>query len=90
LFRIVQEQLNNIIKHAQADHVQIKLFSTSDGILLEIKDDGDGFDIEKVRKGLGFINIKNRAELFNGNAEIFSKPGKGCLLKVFFPPPSLT
>jgi len=90
LFRIVQEQLNNIIKHAQADHVQIKLFSTSDGILLEIKDDGNGFDIEKVRKGLGFINIKNRAELFNGNAEIFSKPGKGCLLKVFFPPPSLT
>lgn len=87
LFRIVQEQLNNIIKHAQADHVLIKLFNNSDGILLEIKDDGNGFDIEKIRKGLGFINIKNRAELFNGNAEIFSKPGKGCLLKVFFPPP---
>ena len=87
LFRIVQEQLNNIIKHAEANHVLIKLYNNTDGILLEVKDDGNGFDIEKVRKGLGFINIKNRAELFNGNAEIFSKPGKGCLLKVFFPPP---
>lgn len=85
LFRIIQEQLNNVIKHAGGKKVSIKLYGKASEILLEIRDDGNGFDIKKIRRGLGFINICNRAELFNGKAEIHSRPGQGCHLMVSFP-----
>lgn len=87
LFRIIQEQLNNVLKHAGAKKVIIKLLTTPSELLLEIKDDGNGFDIKKVRRGLGFINISSRAELFNGKTQVFAKPGLGCHLTVSFPLP---
>jgi signal transduction histidine kinase len=89
LFRIVQEQLNNIIKHSGAQNVSIRLRTKRQEFILEIKDDGRGFDIDSAPKGIGILNIKNRAELFNGKAEIFSEPGNGCLLVVSFPLPVL-
>jgi two-component system sensor histidine kinase UhpB len=85
LFRIVQEQLNNIIKHSGAKNVSIKLFSKTDEFVLEIGDDGKGFDPACHRKGIGILNIKSRVELFNGKVEIISQPGHGCLLTVSFP-----
>ncbi len=85
LFRIIQEQLNNIVKHATAKHATIKLGSQDDLITLEVSDDGKGFDDDKIRRGLGFMNIKNRAELLDGLSEIVSSPGKGCILKVVLP-----
>ncbi|MBO9681916.1 MAG: PAS domain S-box protein [Flavisolibacter sp.] len=85
LFRIVQEQLNNIIKHAGAKNVSIKLFSKANELVLQISDDGKGFDPACLHKGIGILNIKNRAELFNGRAELFSQPGNGCWLTVSFP-----
>ena len=85
LFRIVQEQLNNIIKHAEAKNVWIELDGKDENVVLQIRDNGNGFDMKKARKGIGFVNIKNRAELFGGRVEIISEPGKGCLLKVSFP-----
>jgi signal transduction histidine kinase len=85
LFRIIQEQLNNIVKHSGAKNVWIELSNEEKKLMLKIRDDGAGFDLKKVRKGLGFMNIKNRAELFQGQAEIISKPGEGCLLKVSMP-----
>lgn len=85
LFRIVQEQLNNIIKHSGAQNVWIRLFNEADEFILEIKDDGKGFDSTHSKKGIGILNIKNRAELFNGKAEIFTEPGSGCQLIVSFP-----
>ncbi len=85
VFRIVQEQLNNIVKHAGAKKVSIELASIKNMVILKIKDDGAGFDLKKVRKGLGFMNIRNRVELFGGTTTIVSEPGKGCLLTVSFP-----
>lgn len=85
LFRIVQEQLNNIIKHAGAQNVWINLSVKGEEFVLEIKDDGKGFSSGQSRKGIGILNIKNRAELFNGKAEIISEPGSGCTLLVSFP-----
>ncbi|HTM93220.1 MAG TPA: PAS domain-containing sensor histidine kinase, partial [Flavisolibacter sp.] len=85
LFRIVQEQLNNIIKHAGAKNVSIQLFSKANELVLQISDDGKGFDPDCLHKGIGILNIKSRAELFNGKAEFFSQPGNGCLLTVSFP-----
>jgi PAS domain S-box-containing protein len=85
LFRIVQEQLNNIIKHSGAQNVWIRLYNKKNEFVLEIKDNGRGFDSITTRKGVGILNIKNRAELFNGTAEFCSEPGCGCILKISFP-----
>jgi len=85
LYRIIQEQLNNIIKHAAARHVSIILRLTDSNVLLQIKDDGVGFDLFKVRKGLGITNMTNRAELFGGSALLTSSPGNGCEVNVCLP-----
>jgi len=85
LFRIIQEQMNNIIKHANANHVSIKLGFADKQVMLRIKDNGSGFELNKIRRGLGLSNIINRAELFGGSVEIVTLPGDGCDLKVFIP-----
>ena len=85
VFRIVQEQLNNIIKHAKASRVKIGLFQNEADIVLSVADNGIGFDITKKADGIGIINIKSRAAFYDGHADFISKPGKGCLLTVTFP-----
>ena len=85
LFRIIQEQINNIIRHAQAGHIRIRLQSDAENLILMIVDDGKGFDMNNNKRGLGFSNIQNRADLFNGKVEIVSAPGKGCTLTVIVP-----
>jgi signal transduction histidine kinase len=85
LFRIVQEQLNNIIKHSGARHVTIQLENKESMLELLIEDDGRGFDTSTVRKTLGLTNIRNRAELFGGKVAITSAPGQGCCLQVSIP-----
>ena len=85
LFRIIQEQVNNIVRHAQAGSIQIKLQSDAENIILTIADNGKGFDPANNIKGQGFKNISNRAGLFNGKADIESAPGKGCTLSVIIP-----
>lgn len=88
IYRIVQEQLNNIFKHAKASKVIITVQQTSGMLQLNIKDDGIGFDQAKKRDGVGLLNIKTRAELLNGNVLIYSQPGDGCELEINFNCPS--
>ncbi|MEI9913169.1 MAG: ATP-binding protein [Bacteroidota bacterium] len=85
LFRIVQEQLNNILKHAKASNVTISLSRPENDIILFISDDGQGCDISKEKKGVGLINIKSRAELYDGSVTVVSKPGEGYQLEVVLP-----
>ncbi len=85
VFRIVQEQLNNIVKHAQATRVLIRLSGEEDHIVLTVADNGVGFDVSRYRKGVGITNIISRAELFNGKVEIVSSPGEGCTMTVNLP-----
>ncbi|HET7898011.1 MAG TPA: ATP-binding protein, partial [Flavisolibacter sp.] len=85
LFRIIQEQLNNIIKYAKANTVSIILRLTHDNVLLQIKDNGIGFDMNRTKKGLGITNISNRADLLGGSALLTSSPGHGCELNVCLP-----
>ncbi|WP_207514002.1 hybrid sensor histidine kinase/response regulator [Longitalea luteola] len=85
LYRIVQEQFNNIIKHAQAHNVSIELFEKNNFIDLWIKDDGRGFDPKERRKGVGLSNILSRIELFDGKLEVISSKGHGCTIKVHVP-----
>jgi len=84
IYRIVQEQFNNILKHAKASKIALKLTQTGGKLLLSIKDNGVGFDTDKVSGGVGLINIKTRASLFNGIVSILSKKGEGCELSVAF------
>jgi len=84
IYRIVQEQFNNIIKHAHAKKIKLKLQNKDKKVLLSIKDDGVGFDTSKRPAGVGLMNIRTRASLFKGEVKIISSPGKGCELKVNF------
>ncbi|MCW3094173.1 MAG: domain S-box protein [Ferruginibacter sp.] len=85
VFRIVQEQLNNIIKHSKGTEVIITVLQNKKNILLGISDNGVGFDTGKHRDGIGLNNIKSRATAFNGVAGFVSQPGKGCSLNISFP-----
>ncbi len=85
IFRIIQEQTNNIVKHAKAKNVIINLRASKGWINLEITDDGQGFNLKKTKKGVGLTNIINRAELFNGKVEITTAPKNGCTIKISIP-----
>ena len=84
IYRVIQEQLNNILKHAGAKKVGISLLQNNAALTLIINDDGVGFDTRKKQKGIGIANIKSRAKNYNGTADFISAPGKGCMLKVVF------
>lgn len=85
LYRIVQEHLTNIIKHACASNVQIYVSVLGEKLRLKVTDDGKGFDTKQKRKGIGLNNMRNRVETVNGKLEIKSKPGDGCKLLVVLP-----
>lgn len=85
IYRILQEQTNNIMKHAEAVNVSITLETKSNVIYVEVKDDGKGFKVNKKSEGIGLANIVNRAESFNGKVLIQSAPGKGCKLELTIP-----
>jgi PAS domain S-box-containing protein len=87
LFRIIQEQVTNVLKHAEATNLVIELMVDSGAISLAITDNGKGFDIEKVKtkKGVGLYNIANRTELFNGKMNMVTTPGNGCKLNINIP-----
>jgi len=85
LFRIIQEQINNIIRHAHADSITIKLETSKGWLSLSVADNGKGFDLKTVKKGHGFDNISNRADLFRGKLKIDTAPEKGCTIYVTIP-----
>ena len=92
IFYIIEEATNNARKHANAFHIWVRLrtFET-DIALLEIEDDGLGFDVEAVHKSydkrgsLGMVNLRERTELVNGLLNIDSAPGKGTRIQVYIP-----
>jgi PAS domain S-box-containing protein len=87
IFRIVQEQLNNILKHANASQAEIHLAKRDNVVELVIADNGRGCNVAMNSEGVGIINIRSRAELYHGTVSILSRPGEGYVLKVGFPIP---
>jgi two-component system, NarL family, sensor histidine kinase DevS len=87
LFHICQEALANVAKHAKASKVMIDLWSTSDRGLLEIHDDGDGFDLEKANKtvGHGLANMQTRVANVGGDLDIITAPGEGTTILAWVP-----
>ncbi|UEG48884.1 PAS domain S-box protein [Ferruginibacter lapsinanis] len=84
IYRIIQEQLSNILKHAEATRVKIEIESKEEGLIVLISDNGKGFDVSAKREGIGLKNIKHRAGLYNGTVNIVSSPGNGCDMKIAF------
>jgi PAS domain S-box-containing protein len=87
LYRILQEQLNNILKHAKASLVTIELGQDLKTTRFTITDNGIGFNTGQKRKGIGLDNIQDRAVQFDGQATFISSPKRGCTLLVEFPSP---
>jgi signal transduction histidine kinase len=85
IFRIVQEQLNNVLLYSKASYAIINLTRHSNEATLLISDNGIGCDMHNVKMGAGIINIMTRAESYDGSVVINSKPGEGYELKVTLP-----
>ena len=87
LYRIIQEGLQNIAKHAKAGAASITLQGFSGGINLLIRDNGIGFDPAKAKQkaGIGLSSMRERARLVNGTLAIEAKPGKGSEIQIFIP-----
>jgi signal transduction histidine kinase len=79
IYRIVQELLNNTIKHAAAKTAVVQLSKSDDQISVTVEDDGKGFDaaILHASRGIGWTNIQNRVEFLKGKLDVNTAPGKG-------------
>ncbi len=84
VFRIIQEQVNNISKHANATKIMISLSLNSNRLQLMVKDNGVGFDVNKSRPGIGISNMIQRAKALNGHFHIISEKGNGTSVIVHF------
>ena len=85
IYRIIQEQINNIVKHASPQKIDISVQAEHNALHIEVKDDGKGFDVNMKRKGIGLSNMMNRIESFNGQMIIESSIGEGCLVQIDIP-----
>jgi signal transduction histidine kinase len=86
VFRIAQEALNNTAKHARASHVVLRLESSTERLIAEIRDDGAGFDAGKEFPGhLGLLSMRERAIRLGGTVDIFSSTGEGTLVRATIP-----
>lgn len=84
-YRILQEQLSNIQKYAEASMVEINIRDMNHIIHLQVKDNGNGFNIDTKKEGIGLENIRRRVQMLNGKVEITSLPNKGCEVNVQVP-----
>jgi signal transduction histidine kinase len=87
LYHIAMEALNNALTHAQATSVSVSLDADSEGIHLEVVDNGSGFDPHAVESkgGLGLVNMRQRADRLGGVLTIASAPGEGTRVRVTVP-----
>jgi signal transduction histidine kinase len=80
IFRIFQESVNNIMKHAEASKIIIDLKQTNNYLLLKVTDNGRGFDLEKQKGGLGLNNMLIRTQFLNGSYKVKTTINKGTSL----------
>ncbi len=91
LFRVIQEALGNIVRHAKAKNVTVGFAFLKDTLKVRIIDDGIGFDVQKVTdvkerpRGLGILGMRERTGLINGSMSISSQPGKGTEITIVIP-----
>ena len=90
IYRIIQECVNNIIKHSKATEVKLKIKREFDKLSIDVSDNGEGFDVNKVfsdrsRYGIGLMDITERTKLLDGKVYYESQPGKGTIIRLSIP-----
>jgi signal transduction histidine kinase len=91
IYRVVQESLNNIAKHAHAPQLSVNLIDTPSSIITTVEDNGVGFDVkttlssQEVNRGLGLLGIKERVSLVRGKVTIKSASGRGTVIRLEIP-----
>ena len=90
-FRVAQEALTNVMRHAAARNVWLTLTHTEDGLELQVQDDGVGFDVQRALRDatgsarLGLLGMKERVEILRGTLEVESQPGRGTRIRIMVP-----
>jgi len=90
-FRVAQEALTNVVRHAKARQVTVELKQLDGQLHLSVKDDGRGFDVSTLRDqavrgaSLGLLSMEERASLAGGGLELISAPGEGTEVRAWFP-----
>ncbi|MBK7649635.1 MAG: hypothetical protein IPJ20_01290 [Flammeovirgaceae bacterium] len=88
VFLVTKEALHNVLKHAHANHVEMKVLSKNNSLTIVIRDDGVGFEVNvKMNCGNGLGNMNKRIKACGGELKIESNPGSGTLLTVIVPLP---
>lgn len=92
LYRIAQEGVTNIIRHANATHARLELIMKNQGVFMTIDDNGDGFDpkkvsVSKTERHLGLISMRERTEMLDGELDVYTTLGVGTSVQVFIPLP---
>lgn len=86
LYRIGQEALHNVVKHANASHATIRIWRDGPSVRLSVTDDGSGFDPDAVPRGhIGLIGMRQRADLIGGELTVSSRPGRGTVVEARVP-----
>jgi signal transduction histidine kinase len=90
LYRIAQEGLTNIIRHARSERIKLLLCAENGGVKMTMEDDGVGFDPGRVsissgQRHLGLISMRERAEIIGGTLDVYTALGKGTTVEVFIP-----
>ncbi|MGZ4019657.1 MAG: ATP-binding protein [Flavisolibacter sp.] len=85
VYRILQEQLTNVVKYAMASSVKVVIAATNNEIAAQVADNGIGFDLQEKSKCDGITNMVARAETLGGSLEFQTSPGNGCVMTVEFP-----
>ena len=91
IYRILQEALTNIGKHAQAKNIKVLIEKNEDGILMRVEDDGKGFDLTKAllkeaaERGWGLATMKERARILGGSLDLWSQEGDGTQISLRIP-----
>jgi two-component system sensor histidine kinase UhpB len=93
-FRLAQEAISNIVKHSNARHVNLSFYSTQGSFVLEIRDDGIGFNLHEDssfdgenKAHIGLLGMQERVKILSGKFEVVSSPGHGCHIKASIPVP---
>jgi signal transduction histidine kinase len=85
IYRLVQEALNNVVKHAGAEHVEVAVVERDDIVDITVRDDGQGFDARAAPPGFGLIGIRERLAVVRGSVRVDTTPGSGTHLHARIP-----
>jgi two-component system, NarL family, sensor histidine kinase DevS len=85
IYRLVQEAINNVVKHAQAETLQVEVVEADGSVVLTVRDDGSGFETGRPGAGFGLVGMRERVELVDGRFVIDSTPGRGTVVRAEIP-----